>query len=359
MVSFAFFTRRVPLARAADEFLLTTVVLFLAVTILRWLRDASSLLYIADLNVALGVVGALSGAILTALILSPLGKRSGGHMNPAVTVFLWLMKAFPGRRVVPYVLAQLVGSVAGTALAGLVWGSAVGLPSVNHAAIRPAVTWEPVSVFLAEAGAMAGLMLIVGLAMTRTRFARLVPYLIGLGVALVIALLGPLSGGSINPARQFGPALLSGVSTDLAIYLVAPVLGTALGAWLSRLLRPRTRPLGGPPRTADGATPHPVAVRAGTKVPPVRTPVAPARASSPDPAGGSHAFPPAGQRLSDQRLPGARGQGVPGTVSNRVSGTAGIGAHQRLPRVRSTSLMSGPGRTDQPEGSRTGPSARD
>jgi glycerol uptake facilitator protein/aquaporin Z len=76
-------------------------VLFLAVTIVRWLRDSGSPLYIADLNVALVVIGALSGTILAALILSPAGKRSGGHMNPAVTVALWAMGAFPGRRVVP------------------------------------------------------------------------------------------------------------------------------------------------------------------------------------------------------------------------------------------------------------------
>jgi glycerol uptake facilitator-like aquaporin len=99
-----------PLARAADEFALTTVLLFLAVTVIRWLRDPASALYIADLNVARAVIGALSGTILTALILTPPGRRSGGHMNPAVTVALCLMNVFPGRSVAPYVLAQLAGS---------------------------------------------------------------------------------------------------------------------------------------------------------------------------------------------------------------------------------------------------------
>jgi glycerol uptake facilitator-like aquaporin len=113
---------RIPLARAADEFALTTVLLFIAVTIVRWLRDPASPLYIADLNVALAVIGVLSGAILTGLILAPAGRRSGGHMNPAVTVGLWLMGAFPGRSVPPYVLAQLAGSVAGTGLARLCGG---------------------------------------------------------------------------------------------------------------------------------------------------------------------------------------------------------------------------------------------
>ena len=132
--------------------MLTTVLLFLAVTVVRWLRDPGSALYIADLDVALAVIGVLSGTILTGLILTPPGRRSGGHMNPAVTVALWLMDVFPGRSVLPYVLAQLAGSAAGTALGRLAWGNAVSIPPVAYAAIRPAPTWQPASVFLAEAG---------------------------------------------------------------------------------------------------------------------------------------------------------------------------------------------------------------
>jgi glycerol uptake facilitator-like aquaporin len=225
------------LAHAADELALTTIVLFLAVTVVRWLRDPGSALYIADLNVALVVIGALSGAILTGLILSPQGKRSGGHMNPAVTVALWAMGSFPGRRVGPYVLAQLAGSAAGAGIARLVWGSAVSLPPVAVGAIRPAPTWPPAAVFAAETAGMTVVILIVGFLMARRRpgAARLVPYAIGLSVGLVIASLGSRSGGSINPARQLGPAVLSGQTTDLWIYLIAPVLGALAGAGTYRL----------------------------------------------------------------------------------------------------------------------------
>ncbi len=238
--------RQLPLARAADEFVLTTVLLFLAVTVVRWLRDPGSALYIANLNVALAVIAVLSATILVALIFTPLGKRSGGHMNPAVSVALWVMHAFPGRSVPPYVLAQLAGSAAGAALARLVWGSAVSLPQVAFGAIRPAATWQPAAVFLAEMGGMTGVILIVGCIMAHPAYMCLVPYAIGLSVGLVIAFLGPLSGGSINTVRQFGPAALSGQTTDLWIYLTAPILGAALAAAIYRLFvrpaRPR-RPL--------------------------------------------------------------------------------------------------------------------
>jgi glycerol uptake facilitator-like aquaporin len=248
--------RRLPLARAADEFALTTVLLFLAVTVVRWLRDPGSLLYIADLNVALAVIGVLSGTILTGLIFTPPGRRSGGHMNPAVTVALWLLDVFPGRSVPPYVLAQLAGSMAGTGLARLAWGRAVSHPSVDYAAIRPAHTWQPASVFLAEAGCMIVLMLAVGLFLIHPGHAHLLPYAIGLFVGLVIAFLGPRSGGSINPARQFGPAGLSGQTTDLWIYLVAPILGAVLGASVHHLLVRRwpRGPSTPPRRTASGST---------------------------------------------------------------------------------------------------------
>jgi hypothetical protein len=135
--------RQLPLAHAADEFALTTVLLFLTVTFVRWLRDPGSTLYIADLDVALAVIGVLSGTILTGLIFTPPGKRSGGHMNPAVTVALWLMDVFPGRSVPPYVLAQLAGSAAGTGLGRLARRRAVSLPRSPTPRSGPPPTGSP------------------------------------------------------------------------------------------------------------------------------------------------------------------------------------------------------------------------
>jgi glycerol uptake facilitator protein/aquaporin Z len=136
----------------------------------------------------------------------------------------------------------MVGSAAGTGLARVVWGRSVSLPSVAHAAIRPAPTWPATSVFLAEAGSMMLLILAVGVFLSKPGLIRLLPYVIGLGVALVIAFLGPRSGGSINPARQFGPALFSGQTVDLWIYLVAPILGAVLGAAVWQLFIRRRAP---------------------------------------------------------------------------------------------------------------------
>ncbi|MER5918330.1 aquaporin [Streptomyces sp. NPDC001982] len=86
---------------------------------------------------------------------------------------------------------------------------------------------------------MTVIMLAVSFCMAHARYARLVRYVIGLSVALVIAFLRPRSGGSINAARQFSPAAFVGQTTNLRICLVAPILGVALGAWLHHLLSSR------------------------------------------------------------------------------------------------------------------------
>jgi glycerol uptake facilitator-like aquaporin len=161
-------------------------------------------------------------------------------MNPSVTVSLWLMDAFPGRDVAPYVVAQLAGSVLGTALARLAWGPAAASPPVSYGAISPSPGWDASSVLVAEVGGMLAVVVVFGLFLAR--HPHLVPYVIGLSVGLVVAVLGPRSGGSINPARQLGPALLAGQTTALAIYLLAPILGAVLGAAVHHLLQRRLHP---------------------------------------------------------------------------------------------------------------------
>jgi hypothetical protein len=134
---------------------------------------------------------------------------------------------------------------------------------VADAVIEPASTWPPLSVFLAEAGSMAALVMVVALFLAHPARMRLLPPVIGLSVALVITFLGPLSGGSINPARQFGPAAFSGRTTDLWIYLIAPILGAAVGAALHRMVASLSSSHRPTPRNAEATTTGPVLRDAG------------------------------------------------------------------------------------------------
>jgi glycerol uptake facilitator protein/aquaporin Z len=151
-------------------------------------------------------------------------------MNPAISVALWLMGSFPGRYVPAYAAAQLAGSVAGTALGRLSWGPVVSRPSLRYAAVRPSPTWNTATLILAEGSCLVLVVLMVGFFLAHPAISRWLPYAIGTAAALIITALGGLSGGSANPARQLGPALLSGDTRLLWVYLAAPLSGASLGA---------------------------------------------------------------------------------------------------------------------------------
>ncbi|MFI5867560.1 MIP/aquaporin family protein [Streptomyces sp. NPDC051546] len=216
--------------------------MFVVVTAVRWLMDPGSPMFIADAHAALAVIGALVAVVLLGLILSPPGRQSGAHLNPAVSLALWLMRAFPGRTVAPYIAAQLLGALAGTALARLVWGPVLDTAVLSGGLARPAPGLPAAVVFAIEAASFSAVTLLVGFFLVHHEYVRPMPYAVALAVGLIIALLGPVSGGAANPARQLGPALVSGNTVDLWAYLTAPLLGTVLGALIHHYLVPKCAP---------------------------------------------------------------------------------------------------------------------
>jgi glycerol uptake facilitator-like aquaporin len=212
------------------EFIGTAILLFVSVTAARWLFGPGSApaRAVVGLRPRLVVDGVVTGATLVALIVSPLGRGSGGHLNPAVSVAFWLMRALPGRHAVAYVTAQLVGSVLGAGLARLVWGRPVAATAVTYAAIHPGRGWIAPAVLAGEAVCLALLMTLVIATMARPALARWTPLVVGVTVAVLISVAGTMNGAGFNPARQFGPALLSGQTGFLWCYLLGPLLGAVL-----------------------------------------------------------------------------------------------------------------------------------
>lgn len=226
------------------EFAATAVLLFVMATLFRWLADPASPL--AQAVPAGGgrvvVGGVVSGATVALLIASPFGRRSGAHMNPAVSVAFWLMGALPGRDLAGYTAAQLAGSVVGAAAGRGVWGPALAGPEAGFAAVRAAEGVPAVVVFAAEAAATAVLLAAVTFISARPGRSWRVPVVAGAAVTVLIWLTGTWAGGSFNPARQFGPQLLSGDTRWLWVYAAAPLAAAvAFGAIRSRL--PNTPPL--------------------------------------------------------------------------------------------------------------------
>lgn len=178
------------------------------------------------------MVGVVVGLLLSGLILSPLGRASGGHLNPAISLAMWRFGVFPGRGVLPYWAAQLVGVLLGVLLARLVWGPALARPPVVYSALRPAPGWSNAALFPAETASMAVIILLVGVFLSIPRLAPRVPWLVGGLIGAAIAGLGTVAGGSVNPARQFGPAVFAGQFGFLATYLLAPLVGAVVAARL-------------------------------------------------------------------------------------------------------------------------------
>jgi glycerol uptake facilitator protein/aquaporin Z len=189
------------------------------------------------------IVGALVAVLLAGLIKSRPGKISGGHMNPAISLAMWRFGVFPAAGIVPYIAAQLLGSVIGVLAARAAWGAVVARPPVLYAVIRPAPAWSAAPLFGAELIGMGVIVFTVGYFLSIPRLAPLVPWLVGILIGLGIALLGTQSGGSLNPARQFGPAVISGHTAELWVFLIAPMVGAELAARLLKAFRKRRQVL--------------------------------------------------------------------------------------------------------------------
>jgi glycerol uptake facilitator-like aquaporin len=227
-----------------SEFAATTVLLFAEVLLIRLVFDPNAPLARAlpGMPARLTVIGTATGLLIAVLIISPAGRSSGGHINPAVTVTFWLLRAIPGRDAVAYVAAQLCGSVIGVLLGRLLLGRVVAGPPVRYAVIQPVTGWSAVAVFVGEAVSLAVLMAGVVYFLSRPALTSWTPVVVGFAVAVLIIAGGLSSGGSFNPARQFGPALFAHQWRYLEAYLVAPVVGGVALAGVMRLAR-SPRPL--------------------------------------------------------------------------------------------------------------------
>src|SRR5437667_12808601 len=108
------------------ELILTSVLLFGVTTIVRFVVGPSPISRaFPQIHVELLIVGVGVGVLLTGLIKSPLGEISGGHTNPAISLAMWRFGVFPAAGILPYVAAQLLGSVLGVVAARAIWGRVV------------------------------------------------------------------------------------------------------------------------------------------------------------------------------------------------------------------------------------------
>lgn len=175
------------------------------------------------------LMGLAIGATMIALIMSPWGKQSGGHINPAMTFAFYRLGKICHWDALFYAVAQFSGATSGVALATFLLRGAPGDGTVRYAVTAPGVYGAAVA-FAAELAISFILMITVLLVTNHERLARYTPYFVGSLYAVNITFETPLSGMSMNPARTFGPAVYGGYWHTLWIYFIAPTVGMLAAA---------------------------------------------------------------------------------------------------------------------------------
>jgi aquaporin Z len=226
----------------AAEFAGTGLLLFAVVTAKDWIVRAGPPL--SEIWVRVALVGAVAGLVVMAVAYSPLGRRSGAHLNPAVTLGLAVQGSVGPADLVAYPLAQTAGGIAGVAMAR-VWGPSVAIPAVNWAVIAPAGWLSQPTASAIELAVTAAQLVVVFGCLASARWGHLAPVAAGVLLTGAIAGLAPVSGAGFNPVRGLAPDVLAGAFPALWIYFAGPVLGglVAAGAVVARGRQVRTAKL--------------------------------------------------------------------------------------------------------------------
>jgi aquaporin Z len=183
-------------------------------------------------------MGMAMGLTSAALVYSPWGRRSGAHLNPAVTLTFFRLGKISRHDALCYGCAQFIGGVLGITTAALLLRTWISHPAVNYVATLPGHSGIGVA-FIAESSISFLLMLVILSSANHARIARFTGLIVACLVASFITFEAPLSGMSMNPARTLGPDIVGDVWRGLWIYFLAPPLGMLAAAELFVRVRGR------------------------------------------------------------------------------------------------------------------------
>lgn len=195
------------------------------------------------------VVG-LVHAFALMMLVATLGGTSGGHFNPAVSVALATVRQISWADTAIYVVIQLLGATAAALTVDLIMGSPADAANFAAPAVADKFVATDAAGFLAEAvGTFALMWAIMGVAVNPRADRDWAPFVIGATLGFAVMAIGPLTGGSLNPARAFGPALVGdafgGGGTFLFVYVAGPAVGAVLASigYTALVLAPRGLPM--------------------------------------------------------------------------------------------------------------------
>jgi aquaporin Z len=204
----------------------------------------SAVLAAAYPNLGIGFVGVALAFGLTVLTMAySIGHISGCHLNPAVSLGLWVGGRFPAKDLVPYVVAQIAGAAAG---AGILYVIASGAPSfditggfaTNGYGIHSPGGYTMMAAIVCEV-VMTAMFLMVILGATDKRAPKgFAPIAIGLALTLIHLISIPVTNTSVNPARSMGVAIFQGgwALQQLWLFWAAPLVGAIVGGIAYRMI---------------------------------------------------------------------------------------------------------------------------
>ena len=204
----------------------------------------SAVLAAAFPDVGIGLLGVSFAFGLTVLTMAyAIGHISGCHLNPAVSVGLWLSGRFPADKLMPYIGAQVAGGVAGAGVLYLIVSGQQDFKTVGDFASNGFGAHSPgkysmMSAFVTEL-VMTMMFLLIILGATDKRAPQgFAPVAIGLGLTLIHLISIPVTNTSVNPARSLGVAVFAGgwALQQVWLFWVAPILGAVLGAVVYKFL---------------------------------------------------------------------------------------------------------------------------
>jgi glycerol uptake facilitator protein len=199
---------------------------------------------------------ALSFAIAVAVSIYAFLAVSGSHINPAVTIALAATRRFPWVEVLPYFAAQLIGATAGSLLLVAVFGSRAVDFGGGATALGTGVSYTQ-GIAAEAVGTFLLMLAVMGIAVDQRAPKGWAGLIIGLAVASAILVIGPLTGGSLNPARTFGPDVVQSIFggavdwSQFPIYIIGPFIGSIVAALVYDLVARPREVAEGEPRADD------------------------------------------------------------------------------------------------------------
>jgi glycerol uptake facilitator protein len=183
------------------------------------------------------VIG-LAHVFILFILVQTLAVMSGAHFNPAVTIAMTAMRQIRPPDAGIYILAQLSGAVAGALITKLLLDNFANADAVNFGAVAISDSTLDGKVLLGMLGEFIGtfvlMFTIIGVALDPRVDRALAPLAIGAALGVGVMVMGTLTGAGFNPARAFGPALVSGewdgADNFLLAYVLAPILGALAAA---------------------------------------------------------------------------------------------------------------------------------